>query len=739
MSESTMDKTAEAKDVTAEAQSGAAGENSAPKASRVKTEIVDAAVMAGDELGPVIASGPNLGISTKMRAKFFDGTGKGSVVPFDRIRITVRFPHEGCSYSFEKASMPVFDRFPDAKRREKGLTVIRISLADEARVTVTGFGMPFANADDAQVAGWINENKPIAGDSALLGFLRQRIFFVTVPLPVHVASKIFSADRLLPFAYPYGTVQDWDVSRFKDLIKANKGQQFDAAYSHDDDNHHMTAVNQSNVQDVMWLDDAAIEIAATKFPAYFVRPESRAPTADTDRFHVVVAMRDGFRKVYKAAWRRLSKTESFLLHLYDDPEGTEPDAKWECKIVDHPALEHHETAKHELVLLVRRPERADMNPDYVVKDFGDRAEANDALKQGSERWHHVGLCFDAGLLDCKRKVEAVSLFHPLADPSNPLRWGLPDPNVSAEKRRALTGGQVKTLAQVKDRMMLHRALVRGNGFYDWMVGAPKSEATCRPLPSVNYLEFDDDVRAEAIVNEALPQDRVRFRAYLSSRPLGLGIIAAGPGTGKTTAGAAATAAMVEKVGRVLCSAPTYVAVANFAARLDQRTRAMAEACNQGKEQNDPKRYRHRLVIRAYKPAAEVGAFNALLKNPTLGDEAAPKGWGHASQWKLHLSLAFWLLVILGSPAVRELHPDDCQVLWDLRREVDKWPEMRRLRDVATGVTTWEQYEQEGSVANKRIEVSMLRLLPIANMLCITPAASENVKEYRAWKTVAENA
>ncbi|EHK15923.1 uncharacterized protein TRIVIDRAFT_1445, partial [Trichoderma virens Gv29-8] len=578
--------------------------------------------------------------------------GGGTVLPSDQYFIKVRFPRDGCSYAFKEAPKAVYDRFPNAKGREKGLTIIRVSLTEEARVTVDGFGMPFANAEDSELEDWINGNKPIVENLTLLDVLGQRTFYFVISVPVTVAMNRFSPDKLPPpYVSPYGTDQEWDVDKFKGLIKVNKGHQFEAAYCHDDDNHHMTAVNQNNVQDVMWLDDEAIQIAATKFPAYFVRPDSGAPTADTKRFFVVVAMRDGFTKEHESAWRRLSKGESFLLHLYDNAENAEPDAKWQCKIIDHPAtvpvLERHKTESHELVLLVRRPQQAAMNPDYIVKD----------------------------------------------------------------------------------RMELHRALVRGNGFYEWMTkkDAPKSIAddmsslsvadtgvTYRPLPSVNFLDFNDDARAEAIVNEALPHDRERFRGYLSNRPLGLGIIAA-------------------KFRRVLCSAPTHVAVDNFAARLDKRTRAMAEACNRGKEQNDPSRYRHRVVIRAYKPNAEVGAFNALLKDPTLGDEAAPKAWGYSSRWTLHLSLAFWLLAILGSPAVRELHPDDDECLWDLRRKIDQVLPLKRLRDVATGVTTWEQYEQEGLVSDKSIQYYMFRLLQYAHMLCTTPAATENVSEYRDWK------
>ncbi|KAK4075077.1 uncharacterized protein Triagg1_4741 [Trichoderma aggressivum f. europaeum] len=108
----------------------------------------------------------------------------------------------------------------------------------------------------------------------------------------------------------------------------------------------------------MWLNDAAIEIAATKFPAYFVRPDSGVPTADTDRFFVLVALRDGCRQKHENAWRRLTKSDSFLLHLYDNLKNTEPDAKCdgprECKIVDHPethsARQAHKPEEHEMVL-----------------------------------------------------------------------------------------------------------------------------------------------------------------------------------------------------------------------------------------------------------------------------------------------------------------------------------------------------------------------------------------------------
>lgn len=91
-----------------------------------------------------------------------------------------------------------------------------------------------------------------------------------------------------------------------------------------------------------------------------------------------------------------------------------------------------------------------------------------------------------------------------------------------------------------DMMDLQRALMRGTGYFDWMMRPsadlaekmaatslePNSLPTLRPLPVVNFLEIADAKYVDALVEEALPQDRTRFRQYLSKRLLGLGIITA---------------------------------------------------------------------------------------------------------------------------------------------------------------------------------------------------------------------
>ncbi len=89
-------------------------------------------------------------------------------------------------------------------------------------------------------------------------------------------------------------------------------------------------------------------------------------------------------------------------------------------------------------------------------------------------------------------------------------------------------------------MTLHRDLMRGTGFYNTLQGDGMTEVTellraanledsekpARPasLPVLNYLDINHEQYSEFLVEEVLPQDRARFAAYLSARPLGLALV-----------------------------------------------------------------------------------------------------------------------------------------------------------------------------------------------------------------------
>ncbi|KAM0190040.1 hypothetical protein ACHAPI_009676 [Fusarium lateritium] len=183
--------------------------------------------------------------------------------------------------------------------------------------------------------------------------------------------------------------------------------------------------------------------------------------------------------------------------------------------------------------------------------------------------------------------------------------------------------------------------------------------------------------------------------------------------------------------KVLCSAPTHVAVGNFSGCINKRTRAIAARYNQGKAPDHVSRCRHRLVVRAYSPGDEVAAFRNLLEKPGLGDTAAKTGQVLIpSHWKLHLSLAYWVLVLLRSPAVPVMDIDDSKALHDLQQAVDKETDLSQLRQVASDEISWEEYSKTQD-PNGTIQNLMSRVLNIADFLCTTPANAQR-KPFSIW-------
>ncbi|KAM0324628.1 hypothetical protein ACHAQA_008017 [Verticillium albo-atrum] len=257
----------------------------------------------------------------------------------------------------------------------------------------------------------------------------------------------------------------------------------------------------------------------------------------------------------------------------------------------------------------------------------------------------------------------------------------------------------------------------------------------RELPIVNLMDFSDSQYAEALLEEALPHDRDRFRGYLTERPLGLGLMTAGPGFGKTTAIAVATLAMQASLGRILCSAPTNVAVDNFANRLDRITASVCARRNKGLSEDDPARARHRLVICAYRPADEFAAFTHLLRYPTAEHKLPGPPAGRFSKWQLPLSVASWLLMLLRSQAtgIRQLHPDDCPTLHMLRDDIDSRPHLANLRDLATGAITWDEFVKAGVLHKDHLSALLDAVIEAADMLCTTPAMA-SAGLYKKWQS-----
>lgn len=190
---------------------------------------------------------------------------------------------------------------------------------------------------------------------------------------------------------------------------------------------------------------------------------------------------------------------------------------------------------------------------------------------------------------------------------------------------------------------------------------------------------------------------------------------------------------MSSLGKIYGSGPTHVAVENFSARLGCITASVTNRYNKDKKADDPSRARRLLVIRGNKINDEVEAFFNLLKSPRIGNAAAPnRWWTPPSKWTMHLSLAFWLLVLLRSPGVQELHPDDSVAIFKLRDTIDKRDDLARLRAYGSGAMEMAEYEKGVTVPRLEIEAIMREIVFAADIVCTTPVRSCQ-EPYATWK------
>lgn len=136
-------------------------------------------------------------------------SGPYTVMPATTHRIRVKLPRDKFDCVATSASADLVSRMPTTF---KDLTILELRLHSDAKVTVEGYGVPFANQYHP-CGKWLNENTPMVEGLSLLDVLEQRTFRILVALSVDVAKRHVDYTRLpLPCENAPGHGMDLDES-----------------------------------------------------------------------------------------------------------------------------------------------------------------------------------------------------------------------------------------------------------------------------------------------------------------------------------------------------------------------------------------------------------------------------------------------------------------------------------------------------------------------------------------------
>ncbi|KAL6798041.1 hypothetical protein J3E68DRAFT_449061 [Trichoderma sp. SZMC 28012] len=172
------------------------------------------------------------------------------------------------------------------------------------------------------------------------------------------------------------------------MLPKIKSKQFPPAVTFDNNNEHVAALTQSQVQDIMWVHKAALEIAEIPLWAYFV-PARDGPVDECKLFYAIVPLGEAFLEKYEKVWRHLTKDPLLNLNLWDDEQDEVP-VPWTARIQEAlrgiDALDCHPADVNYLVLYVRRRRDQDLKRDPIsIKICRDRTSATVALQNNKEQ------------------------------------------------------------------------------------------------------------------------------------------------------------------------------------------------------------------------------------------------------------------------------------------------------------------------------------------------------------------
>ena len=120
---------------------------------------------------------------------------------------------------------------------------------------------------------------------------------------------------------------------------------------------------------------------------------------------------------------------------------------------------------------------------------------------------------------------------------------------------------------------------------------------------------------------------------------------------------------------------------------------------------------------------DTGVPHVAFQEPT---------WRERGRWKTPSSLTSRLLKILGSSASPILESDCQSTLHALREFIELEEDIQPLFAVARGEILWSEFQGHKSILSKSLEHLFGIIVENADIICVTPALSEQ-KPFKGWK------
>ncbi|KAL7943375.1 hypothetical protein V8C42DRAFT_346827 [Trichoderma barbatum] len=299
-------------------------------------------------------------------------------VPATDYKLIVKFSLDGIDRSVHPIGLGALTMPPEGGNE---LCLLRVALRKDSEPKVCGLGMPFANPGHPS-DGWVNHGEPIVGNHTLLDTLSRRNFYFVVPSSAKEVYESWAPERVRPpFCYYYGTEHHWDLERYRKMAFKLKGRPFAITWNYHDNNEYLTAMTQSQVQDIFWLTDASRRIFDTRLRAYFVPTDNLPPAHININFYAIVPLDQPFLKEHAAALRCIINDDTLRLNIHASDHDKMP-VEWMAQVVDSSdtieALENHHLDDYDLVLAVRQGRPSWKN--IKLKTFNSRVIANAALE-----------------------------------------------------------------------------------------------------------------------------------------------------------------------------------------------------------------------------------------------------------------------------------------------------------------------------------------------------------------------